>query len=112
MIATTPPASQTNVAELARERDTHAQRLAGDAITDPEELLDLLGIDLKYLPAARRAAETFALRVPRGFVTRMRRGDARDPLLMQVLPLAEELDDREGFVSDPVGDLASRAAPG
>ncbi len=46
----------------------------------------------------------FALRVPRGFVARMRRGDANDPLLLQVLPRAAELGEVPGFTRDAVGD--------
>jgi EF-P beta-lysylation protein EpmB len=42
----------------------------------------------------------------------MRRGDPRDPLLLQVLPLQAELEDVPGYHRDPVGDLASRAGPG
>jgi EF-P beta-lysylation protein EpmB len=42
----------------------------------------------------------------------MRRGDPRDPLLMQVLPLADELNSVPGFTADPVGDLSSRGARG
>jgi EF-P beta-lysylation protein EpmB len=83
-----------------------------DAITDPAELLDILGLDSNLLPAARRAAAQFPLRVPRGFVGRMRRGDAADPLLRQVLPLGAELTEAPSFVHDPVGDMASRAVPG
>lgn len=83
-----------------------------EAVTDPAELLRLLELDLALLPAARRAAARFGLRVPRSFIAQMRRGDPRDPLLLQVLPLAAELDDRPGFGSDPVGDLAAMQAPG
>jgi EF-P beta-lysylation protein EpmB len=42
----------------------------------------------------------------------MRRGDPRDPLLLQVLPLGAELDEVPGYSTDPVGDLASKAGPG
>jgi EF-P beta-lysylation protein EpmB len=42
----------------------------------------------------------------------MRRGDAHDPLLRQVLPLGLELDAAPGYGRDPVGDLDSRAGPG
>jgi len=42
----------------------------------------------------------------------MRRGDPADPLLRQVLPLAEECLAVEGFGPDPVGDLAAHKAPG
>lgn len=87
------------------------RRAFRDAITDPHELLDLLG-----LPglAAQLPADTgsFPLRVPRGFVARMRPGDPADPLLRQVLPLDEEFRPVPGFATDAVGDLASRGARG
>jgi EF-P beta-lysylation protein EpmB len=82
------------------------------AITDPAELLALLDLDSALLPAAHRAAAVFGLRVPRGYVARMRRGDPHDPLLRQVLPLEAELAEHAGFAADPVGDLASGVVPG
>jgi len=88
------------------------QTALGQAITDPAELLAVLGLGPEWLPAARDAARDFPLRVPRGFVARMRRGDPADPLLRQVLPLAEECQVVEGFGPDPVGDLAAHKAPG
>jgi len=81
------------------------QRELTEAIRDPAELLALLELDPALLPAAQKAAVQFSLRVPRGFVKRMRRGDPRDPLLLQVLPLADELKSVSGFGTDPVGDL-------
>lgn len=88
------------------------QTALGQAITDPAELLAVLGLGPEWLPAARDAARAFPLRVPRGFVARMRRGDPADPLLRQVLPLADECLAVEGFGPDPVGDLAAHKAPG
>src|SRR5690606_17341879 len=58
------------------------------------------------------AAQDFPLRVPRGFVARMRPGDPADPLLRQVLSLPEELQVVEGYGVDPVGETAARDAPG
>lgn len=88
------------------------QRLWREAITDPNELLRLL--DLGHLTGQLLPATDtgFATRVPRGFVARMRRGDPRDPLLLQVLPQAAELGDVPGFTRDAVGDLQARAAHG
>jgi EF-P beta-lysylation protein EpmB len=82
-----------------------------DAITDPQELLDLVGLGelAERLPPDHAG---FALRVPRGFVERMRRHDPTDPLLLQVLPQLAELDEVPGFVVDAVGDMDSRAAHG
>lgn len=82
------------------------------AVTEPAELLALVGLDETWLPAAEAAARAFPLRVPRGFVARMRRGDPRDPLLRQVLPLGQELQAVPGFGTDPVGDRAAHKAPG
>jgi len=88
------------------------QTALGQSITDPAELLEVLGLGPEWLPAALAAARAFPLRVPRGFVARMRRGDPTDPLLRQVLPLAEECLAVEGFGPDPVGDLAAHKVPG
>jgi EF-P beta-lysylation protein EpmB len=82
------------------------------AVTEPEALLGLLALGSEWLPAARAAARQFPLRVPRGFVARMRPGDPHDPLLRQVLPLGDELVAVAGFGPDPVGDLAAMAVPG
>jgi EF-P beta-lysylation protein EpmB len=82
-----------------------------EAITKPEELLTALGLDPELLGPARAAAAAFGLRVPRSYFARMRRGDPDDPLLRQVLPLAEELRPAPGFVSDPVGEHAALRAP-
>lgn len=82
------------------------------AVTDPAELLALLGLGTSLLPAARAAAEGFPLRVPRGFIARMGRNDPHDPLLRQVLPLGEEQQSPADYTRDPVGDLAAQTAPG
>jgi EF-P beta-lysylation protein EpmB len=101
------------IPETSAIRQTPAwQQELACAISDPAELLAALHLDPAWLPAAQGAAQLFPLRVPRGFVARMRRGDPRDPLLRQVLPLAEEHLAAPGFSTDPVGDLAAMASPG
>ncbi|MCR4300122.1 MAG: EF-P beta-lysylation protein EpmB [Sulfuricaulis sp.] len=99
-----------NTSEL-RQVPTWQSQLAR-AINDPVELLAAVGLGEEWLPAARAAARLFPLRVPREFVARMRQGDPHDPLLRQVLPLAEECLTAAGFEADPVGDLAAMAVPG
>ena len=88
------------------------QQALQDAVSDPAELLGLLRLGPEWLDPARAAARRFPLRAPRGFVDRMRRGNPRDPLLLQVLPLGAELDEVPGYVTDPVGDLSAKAGPG
>ncbi|MEO7063100.1 MAG: EF-P beta-lysylation protein EpmB [Dokdonella sp.] len=88
------------------------QQLWRDAVSDPHELLGLLDLS-QHAAALLPVADTgFALRVPRGFIARMRRGDLADPLLLQVLPRAAELGDVAGFSHDAVGDIAARATHG
>lgn len=87
------------------------QRSWRDAIRRPAQLLSLLG--LTHVVTASAGADTqFPLRVPRGFVSRMRHGDPFDPLLRQVLPLDDELRILPGFSLDAVGDAAARAGHG
>jgi L-lysine 2,3-aminomutase len=97
---------------LHREQpSTWQQELAG-AVTDPAELVQLLKLDASLIEPARFAARQFGLRVPRGYVARMRIGDPHDPLLRQVLPLVAERDIVPGFGPDPVGDRSALIAPG
>jgi EF-P beta-lysylation protein EpmB len=88
------------------------QALWRDAVRDPRELLDLLGLPWLRTRLAPEAMTRFPLRVPRGFVARMRRGDPDDPLLRQVLPLDAEDRLVPGFVDDAVGDADARGATG
>jgi len=83
-----------------------------EAVRDPRELLALLGLQDLALGVSSEAAAQFPLRVPRGFVARMRHGDPHDPLLRQVLPLDAEMRPVPGFTLDAVGDGAAKAGPG
>ena len=88
------------------------QTLWREAVTDPIELLSILDLQ-PWAEALLPGRDTgFGLRVPRGFISRMRRGDPADPLLLQVLPQAAELGEVPGFTRDAVGDLAARAGAG
>lgn len=87
------------------------QTALAQAITDPLELLDYLGLTPQQF-AFPQPRPRFPLRVPRGYAARMRKGDPHDPLLRQVLPLAEEDRDTPGFGSDPVGDRGAERRPG
>src|SRR5690606_33301011 len=88
-----------------------------EAVRDPRELLSMLGLealaaglpDAAAMPAPNG---NFPLRVPRGFVARMRHGDPADPLLRQVLPVLDEDRIVPGFGLDAVGDEAARRGGG
>lgn len=106
------PGSHSAVGRLHLPQPPRWQAEMADAITSPEELVAVLGLDRSLLAPAQAAAAGFRLRVPRSYVSRMRPGDAADPLLRQVLPLEGELRDVEDFVSDPLGEHAAVRAPG
>ncbi len=84
-----------------------------EAVRDPDQLIDLLDLPDRWRGDARRAAARFPLVAPRPYLARMRRGDATDPLLRQVLPIGAELAPAPaGFQADPVGDRAAVRAAG
>lgn len=88
------------------------QQIWREAVRDPRELLHLLDLPDLAERISDTAAAQFPLRVPRSFVARMRCGDARDPLLRQVLPILDEDRVAPGFSLDAVGDAAARSATG
>lgn len=103
MITATPVSTQPAAADW--------RQLWRDSISDARELLALL--DLGHLESRLPADDAgFAVRVPRGFAARMRRGDPQDPLLLQVLPRLMEQDTVPGYSTDAVGDMDARAAHG
>jgi len=83
-----------------------------EGVRDAGELLALLDLAHIAPQVSGEAARQFPMRVPRGFVDRMRKGDPHDPLLRQVLPLTEELRPAPGFVLDAVGDGLANAGTG
>jgi EF-P beta-lysylation protein EpmB len=93
------------------ESEPWQQALAA-AISDPRELLQLLGLEESSLPLPVDHDPDFPLRVPRYYAGLMRHGDPADPLLAQVLPTRRERDPVTGFVTDPVDDLAAVQNPG
>ena len=82
------------------------QRALREAIRRPAELLDFLGLDTAGAAALEPSADEFPLLVPRGFAARMRKGDPRDPLLLQVLPQSRERLEVPGFGPDPLRETA------
>jgi len=88
------------------------QRELARAITSVPDLLTAVGLEAGQEPLAALAAPGFPIRVPRGYVARIRRNDPEDPLLRQVMPLAAEAELIPGYGTDPVADLASMRSPG
>lgn len=64
------------------------------------------------LIARQAAAKSFPTFVPEPFLARMERGNPRDPLLLQVLPQAQETLNSPGYVHDPLDERSAQRAPG
>lgn len=88
------------------------RRILQKSTRNPQALLAELGLAAGHMRVSRRAADNFPLRVPDGFLEKVRHGDIHDPLLRQILPLAEEDETTPGYSNDPLQEHASQPAPG
>ena len=88
------------------------QQQLKQAIRDPLELCQQLGLPETLVPAARKAGNDFPLFAPRPFVSRIQYGDPQDPLLRQLLPIADELCVTPGFTADPLCEHGNQQVPG
>jgi EF-P beta-lysylation protein EpmB len=88
------------------------QAALADAVRDPAELCRLLGLDTSLVAGAQAAAKAFPPLVPRPYLSRMRPGDPKDPLLVQVLPTVAESTPASGYSTDPLGEARVSPCPG
>jgi EF-P beta-lysylation protein EpmB len=82
------------------------------AVRDAAQLVAALELPSDLVQPAREASQSFPVFAPWPFIRRMQKGDPYDPLLRQVLPLAEEQAEQPGFAADPVGDALAVQTPG
>ncbi|SDH32465.1 L-lysine 2,3-aminomutase [Vibrio xiamenensis] len=75
-----------------------------NGISDPETLLKSLQIDPSPWQHGFEARKLFAQRVPQSFIDRMEKGNPKDPLLRQVLPLSDEFEVHDGYSTDPLDE--------
>lgn len=89
--------------DLESCHDASWQAVASSTVRTAESLAEWLELDLEQLPPLREDA-IFSLKVPLTFVSKMRKGDPNDPLLRQVMALAEEDDEVAGYLDDPLDE--------
>lgn len=77
-----------------------------DGFRSVESLVSYLEIPAHSLREEFDTQSEFPLRVPLSFAQRMKKGDHRDPLFLQVIPRIQELFSPPNFKLDAVGDLA------
>jgi len=84
----------------------------GKYFQSAKDLLNFLELDDKNIDYHPDAEQSFRFLVPQAFADRMRKGDPQDPLLLQVLPQANELKQYPDFSSDPLQEHEVVVAPG
>lgn len=82
------------------------------AVTEPKELLEMLGLSMSLLEQAEVATKLFPLKVPKSFIARMQKNDINDPLLRQVLPLGIEKELDPAYSKDPLQEKNANPIPG
>lgn len=85
---------------------------ASSCFRSQKELIDFLELDKSAAPYTLLETSDFPFLVPSHYAALMKKGDWRDPLLLQVVIREDENRTKPGFVSDAVGDTASLVAPG
>ena len=70
-----------------------------------------LPIDSEERASLQRAAQTYNVRAPRPYLQRVRWDDPRDPVRLQIIPSADELDWDPREQEDPIGDEARSPVP-
>lgn len=109
MIPKTEPTWQTPDRNLAH---SDWQTALAHAVRSPQQLLAYLQLPPHLLSAALEASQNFPLCVPHSYLQQMEKGNPKDPLLRQILPIEDENHSPPGFNLDPVGDQQALAAPG
>lgn len=88
------------------------QQALSNAVTSYDELCALLSIPAVQSDLISDAQKSFSLRVPHEFISRMEKGNPNDPLLLQVLPQAIEMQKQAGFSKDPLQEMQNNPVPG
>lgn len=79
------------------------------AVSDPMQLLSLVGLKPESLNFEVDYKNSFKLRVPKPFIDKMQYGVASDPLLLQVLSQQRENITTPGFSQDPLKEFNNKS---
>lgn len=87
------------------------KQIFSESVTSLPQLCELLELNVADFNHIAMQTE-FPLRVPRGFVARMQKGNLQDPLLLQVLSQARENEVVPGYAKDPLEESKTNPIPG
>lgn len=88
------------------------QKALSSAVTDISELCACVKLTCADSELLTQAYQSFPLRVPHEFISRMEKGNPNDPLLLQVLPNAIEMQKIPGYSPDPLIENQKNPVPG
>jgi EF-P beta-lysylation protein EpmB len=91
-------------------QDRDWKTLVSESYRKLDDLLEFCEINPSHING--NSSQEFPLRVTKYFASLIEKGNARDPLLLQVLPDAHELRVIDGYSKDAVGDRLSMPIPG
>jgi len=81
-------------------------------INSIEKLLKYLQLESKDVDYCADASDSFSFSASDSYIKRIQKGDANDPLLLQILPQKKELIEAPGFSFDPLDEKQAILSPG
>ncbi|MCZ2720845.1 EF-P beta-lysylation protein EpmB [Marinomonas sp. 15G1-11] len=93
-----------NKIKIHTENAISWQQHLSKAITSIPELLDYVGLPRSLTIASEAATNPFKLLAPYPYLDRIEKGNASDPLLLQILPVLSEMKQVEGYYQDPLDE--------
>ena len=107
-------ATDITTSQATHHQDSWQKELAGANISVKELFaeLELPAQALEYVQSTHELESGFKLRVPATFRAKMKKGEFRDPLLRQILPLRRELELAPGYSNDPLQESSYNPVPG
>jgi len=81
-------------------------------INNPLELLETLNLSTEQMSFSEKAVQDFRFKVPAAFAAKIQPGNAADPLLRQIFPVAQETHLTPGYSNDPLAEAAACTQPG
>lgn len=93
-----------------RDSTLHWQKILANGFSSAKELLKYLNLSPEL--GSHLAENSFKTRVPLRFAAKMQAGNPSDPLLLQVLASAQELELNSAYHTDPLQEVTVNPVPG
>ena len=112
MITETPLVIEYLTDNSAAKQQQSWNQVLASATKTVEALLVEVAVPLSELNLRQQACVEFPLLVPQPFINKIEKGNALDPLLLQVLPQSAELEEAPGFIDVPLAEKHSNLQKG